>query len=147
MERILKLALLAILLYGGYTFGRPYLEGFFDDIGLGAGGTDVGGPCARQVMRARDSFANQIRDVAPPVDVARWGSRLGMSQGRLSQARSACTCAGEGCDAAREALDSLERLMRRWDDAIRNQGEPPLNSVRALDAIDELLTEARRKGA
>lgn len=144
MERIFKLALLVILLAVGYNFGRPYLEGLFTEIdSLGTGGGD----CSRSVERARDNFAAKMAKVTPPVKIERWNSDLAMSRGRLNQARGACECDGEGCDAGREALDALGRVMSDWDAAIQRDGAPPLNGARALERVDELVQEAKSKGA
>lgn len=143
MERIFKLALLVILLVVGYTYGRPYVEGLFAEVdSLGT----AGGSCSRGIERARDNFAGKMSKVTPPVQIERWNSDLAMSRGRLGQARTACECSGDGCDAGREALDALERLMSDWDRAIQRDGAPPLNGARALERVDELVQEAKSKG-
>lgn len=143
MEKIFKLALIVVLLAVGYNFGKPYLEGLFDEVdSLGTGG----GSCTRGIERARDNFASKMSKVTPPVQIERWNSDLAMSRGRLNQARTACECEGEGCDDARAALDALERLMTDWDDAIQREGAPPLNGARGLERVDELVQEAKSKG-
>ncbi|MEM6705583.1 MAG: hypothetical protein AAF690_22890 [Acidobacteriota bacterium] len=145
MEKIFKLAVIVILLAVGYSFGRPYLEGLFEEVdSLGAGGA---GSCSRSIERARDNFADKMAKVTPPVQVERWNSDLAMARGRLGRARAACECPGEGCDAGRSALDALERLMTNWDDAIQRDKAPPLNGARGLERVDELVREARSKGA
>ena len=144
MEKIIKLGLVAGLLYLGFTMGRPYIEGLIDTPAVGGSG---GGQCSSQINRARDNFADKMRDVTPPVNIERWNSGFAMSRGRVEQARDSCNCEGEGCAAGRDAVDALERLMREWDDSLQRSGAPPLNGARGLERVDRLIGEAREKGA
>ena len=144
MERILKLAILVVVLWAGYHYGRPYLEGVMGDIGgSGASGGGEAGDCIRMVERASDHFAGILRETTPPVDLERWRSSLAMSQGRLGQARTSCSCSGDACDLARSAIREIDGLMSSWDMSLSSNSSPPLNSARAFESIDSLLAQAK----
>ncbi len=148
MEKIIKWAILAAILYAGFVYGRPYIQDLIDGASVSGGGasgeSSDAGACIRQIERARDSFAKAMAKASPPVAIESWNSSFAMSSGRLNQARDRCGCTGDACDAARDAIDALDDLMSEWDGAIQSDGTPPLNGARDIERIDDLLEKARR---
>ncbi len=145
MERILKLALVLVLLYLGWTRGLPWLEQRFGGGGGGGGaaGDGEGGRCAAAAEGANDAFAAEIRRFpAPPVDPDAWGEAMATIEGRLDGARSACRCPLDSCARAAEALDEIADLVARFDDGVRGGGVP-LNPARDQVRIERLLGEAK----
>lgn len=143
-----KLAVLAVLVYFGYTQGLPWIQrqlgsgGATASDGTGDGGEDAA-HCVRLATRANDSLGGAIRDfAAPPIDLDAWEGTRSRVEGEISDARAECGCSLEACRKASSALDELQGLLGDWDSGFRS-GRTPLNPARQQEAIYSLLNEAQ----
>ena len=147
MKGLVKLAIVAMLLFVAYSYGRPWLEDSFGGVGLGplGGAGSEEAHCVAVVERATESFGEKIvKHGQPPVDISRWSGAFKLEQGRVMEARQSCDCAGLACEIAREALGDLERFMQEVDSGLR-QNNPPLNFARRQGEILQKLSSARRR--
>ncbi len=146
MDRILKLAVLAVVLYFGVTKVVPWMKQE-----LGGGGardfSDVGegsGQCVAVAEAANRDFGAGIRQFSrPPIDVESWDRVERQLSSSLYDAESACSCPEESCDKAREALDELRSILYDYDAGFRGRQPVPLNAARGLQRVGRLLNEAR----
>ena len=146
MERLLKLAVLAVIIYFGVTAVVPWLKkelgggGGRDFSGMGEGG----GQCVAVAEAASRDFGDGIRQFSrPPIDVESWDRVERQLSGSLYDADNACSCPEGSCDKAREALDELRSILSEFDAGFRGEQPVPLNAARGLQRVDRLLSEAR----
>ncbi len=162
MDRFVKLAVLAVVLYFGVTKVVPWMKQE-----LGGGGardfSDVGegsGQCVAVAEAANRDFGVGIGQFSRPpkvtaindargeisIDVESWDRVERQLRSSLRDAESACSCPGESCDKAREALDKLRSMLYDYDAGFRGRQPVPLNPARGLQRVGRLLSEARSLG-
>lgn len=147
-----KIAALVVLVIAIRNWGIPWYKDHFgggsrstspsssSDGASGSGGAS----CASSAERASLAWGAGIgRFVNPPYDQGAWSSFKSEIDGRLSEARSACSCSAESCAKAKEAVDMLDGLVTQLDSAIRS-GTPFSNEVvRQQEKLDGLIDEAK----
>ena len=149
MQRFVKLAVLAVVVYFGITAVVPWVK---EELGGGGGGDlggagDGSGQCVALAEAASRDFTNGIRQFSrPPIDVESWESVERQLSGSLYDAEDACSCVEESCDKAREALDKLRSMLYDYDAGFRGRQPVPLNPARGLQRVGRLLSEARSLG-
>ncbi len=147
MKYLVRLGIVAVLIYTGLTYGRPWIEQLLADPNLGplSGTTALDLRCVELAERVQIDFGEMVREHGqPPIDGDRWAGALKLIEGRWARARSACDCDGDACTSAREGLEQLSSLMGAFDDGVRG-GTPPYNAANLMERIDEQLGKARRQ--
>jgi hypothetical protein len=152
MARIVKLLVIAVLLYVAWTQGWPWLEKQLGSLGISrtqAGAPTVGGgpegSCISMAERANDALAGGIgRFISPPFDTGAWMQFAGRVQLQIRDADSACGCPHEACVKASEALRELDALLMDMDGMVRGSAESFGNPATRQERIFDLLNEARQ---
>ena len=151
MGRIVTLAVLAALLYLGYTRGIPWIEARWESLeargaaARGTGGDDEALLCLRLAERANGTFSSIMgRFARPPVDRGEWSTALVTVSAEVGSAESACACSAPGCEPAAEAMAELRQLSLAMDRAVRGDPGGMENPARRQARIEEELAEARR---
>ena len=141
MAKIIKLALIAFLLYIAYTQGLPLLR---QQLGEGLGGDDLPRTgCVAAAERASDVFGERIGRVSGPgTDPQLWEDFRRAVDDRIYEARSQCDCRLESCDKAREALSALEGQLARFGERFRS-GTMAQNPAQQQVRVHRLIGEAR----
>ncbi len=141
MVKIIKLALIALLLYIAYTRGLPLLR---QQLGEGLGGDDrPQSGCVGAAERASDIFDERIGRVSGPgTDPQVWDDFRRSVDDAIYTARSRCDCRLESCDKAQEALSALSDQLARFDERFRS-GSMAQNPVQQQTRIHRLIGEAR----
>lgn len=144
MQAIIKFAVLAAVLYFGYTQLLPKLTATGDRVGsnlsdMGESGDD----CVGAADRASETFGSGMRSFStPPIDEGSWDSFANGVYDQISAAQDACSCSLDSCRLAGDALSTLSGVVGDFGSAVRG-GEPPLNAARTLDQVNTQLNEAR----
>lgn len=143
---LVKLVILAVVVYAGYKFGLPWAKekNLLPGSGSSSQRTARDAGCLELAESASGVWAAGFsRFMNPPVDAAAWGEFRSEVDGAISRAKSGCGCAEESCGKAKEAMSALRSLVSEMDAAVRSGGPPPSDVVRAQEAVDNLLDEAR----
>ncbi len=111
MEKFFKLAIIVVLLYFGFTYGKPWIEQMLEMEAVGSDGSDTS-RCTRQIQRASAELASRVGRLSIPWTAEDWGSGNSFVQGQLNRAESACVCDEPGCDKGRRILQDLTALTR-----------------------------------
>lgn len=143
MKRILSLGVLALLLYLGYDYGRPYFDDLLAQQGVTGGGGDDS-VCVRNARRTTEKFASSVGRLSPPIDPADWQSTLSMARGRLETTRNACRCSEPACSTTSKALDQLDELMNLYDRMI-GSNDATFNPANRLESIYDALDRANQQ--
>ena len=145
MKSILSWGVIAILLYAGYTYGRPYIEDLLAQQSSGDGSTSSGSGddsvCVRSARKATEDFASKASRFSAPVDQAEWQSALSMSRGRVQKARDICRCNEPACSTASQALDQLDGLMHLYDRML-GSNDSSFNPANRLEGVYDTLERA-----
>ena len=142
---LVKLVILAVIVFAGYKFGLPWAKE--KNLLPGSGSSpraerDAG--CLELAESASGVWAGGFsRFMNPPVDPAAWGEFRSEVDGAISRAKSGCGCPEESCGKAKDAMSALGRLVSEMDAAVRTGGPPSSDVVRAQERVDTLLDEAR----
>lgn len=145
MDKIIKLALLGVVVYFGAKMLLPLL-----DMGTGGGseafrGMGQGGECVAAADSASREFGRGIRQFSrPPIDVVNWENVQSDLRSGLDNASSLCGCGEESCAQAREAIAVLNTLLDEYDAGFRGQAPVPLNAASDLMDVEDMLYEARQ---
>lgn len=146
--RLVKLLVLAGLLYFAWTEGWPWLQGELES--LGATRSDVSsmqseaGRCVAGAEAARRAFGEGFRGATTRRgDHSEWLRFSGRIQSRIRDARSACRCPEDACELADGAMRELERNLHELDGMIRGSVDRFSNPAARLEEVDQLLAEAR----
>ena len=145
MAKIIKLAIIAFLLYLAYTEGLPLLRQLGDRVGGDAlhqsGGVRTG--CVGAAERASDRFGERVGRVSGPgTDPQVWDDFRRSVDDAIYEAQSQCDCRLESCDKAREALSALGDQLAQFDERFRT-GTMAQNPVSQQTRIHRLLGEAQ----
>ncbi|MGK2857710.1 MAG: hypothetical protein ACSLFQ_10940 [Thermoanaerobaculia bacterium] len=143
---LVKLVILAVVVFAGYKFGLPWAQKqtFWPGTGSASSRVERDAGCLGPAEEAGAIWANGVaRFMNPPVDAAAWGDFRSGVDIAISRAQSACGCAEESCDKAREAMSALSSMVSEMDAAVRSGGPPASDIVRTQERIDNLLDEAR----
>lgn len=144
MDRFIKLAVLAVVVYFGITAVLPRLK----EMG-GGGRADLdaigeGGHCVIVAQEASSEFGREIREFSrPSIDVESWDRVERQLNDTLSGAEDACSCPEEACETARQALDELRSIIYDFDSGFRGEQPVPFNAARDMQRVHDLLDEAR----
>lgn len=142
---LVKLIVLAVIVYAGYKYGLPWAkEKNLIPGGSTAAKTSKNDGCLSLAVNAGDVWSGGVaRFMNPPVDASAWSSFRSNVEGAISSAENGCGCSEESCAKAKEAMSELGRLVNDMDAAVRSNGPPTVDLVRAQEKIDNLLDEAR----
>jgi hypothetical protein len=145
MARLLKFAVVAIIVIFAFSKGLPWLK---QELGGGTSmklpdGDDDGGVCVALAMDANRMFGDSIRAFSrPPIDLPSWDSAKSGVEAAIYEADLACSCIEESCGKGSEALSTLRGLLSGFDSGFRGNGSVPLNGAREQLRINRLLDEA-----
>ena len=149
---LVKILLLAVLVYFGVTAGWPWLRNQLDrksgapaamedDVETSGG---RGSRCVDLALAASTALGDQFRRFRqPPYDLDAWGSALAASEERIGTADTACGCSLKSCTTAAAALGDLRSLLASVDSVIRGDPSAFRNPAREQERIDDLLGQAR----
>jgi hypothetical protein len=150
MKILVRLAILAVLIWAGIEYGAPWIEKISSGIastGRPASGSTSG--CVAAAEDASSSFGETVvKRATLPLDVDAWDRAYQRDRERVQRARDICHCFEvesedtSACEEANRALDLLEDFMTEMDKGLRS-GNPPLNAPRLQELIDEHLVRAR----
>ena len=146
MDKLIKLIVVAVILYFGVTVGYPKLKEALGSGSTSSGTSEDGGGdrCVSAARGASDRFVDRAVPLAsPPMDPDRWFPVSADVGEAVSEAQSDCSCGEESCRKASRALDRLQSMLSELDQAA-DGGNPPLNLAAAQNEVDDLLNEARR---
>lgn len=154
MIRIIQLLALAFLLFLLITEGIPWIrdrvEGITPDKFSGRQLPGDAGDSALCVRLAHDvnTFVSDQAVAAsqPAGDRTMWMGSLGRIENRIYEAERACTCAGDACDTARDALVELSELVSDIDRLIGGDPRGAGELARRQEGINALLEQARVLG-
>ena len=140
MAKIIKLALIAFLLYIAYTQGLPLLR---QQLGEGLGGDDTPrSGCVGAAERASDLFGERVGRVSGPgTDPQVWDDFRRSVDDAIYDARSQCDCRLESCDKAREALSALGDQLAQFDQRFRS-GSMAQNPAQAQGPLTPALASS-----
>jgi hypothetical protein len=142
MDRIVKIAVIAALVFVGLKFVVPMVK---KQVGSRAGEATVeggGASCVRSAERASEAWGSGLHQfVNPPYDQNAWSSFRTNVESRIGSAESDCGCAAASCEKARSAMRDLRALVSDLDSTIRN-GSDASDFVQRQEAIDNRITEA-----
>ncbi len=143
---LVKLVILAVVVYAGYKFGLPWAKEKHLLPGSGSSSPraarDAG--CLELAESAGSVWADGVASfMNPPVDAAAWTSFRSDVDGAISRASSGCGCAEESCAKAREAMSVLSGIVSDMDAAVRGSGPLPSDIVRVQERINDLLDDGR----
>lgn len=147
MGRLVGLVVLAVVLYQGYKYGRPWIEERLD---MKRAEEPIGqersqsARCVDLAEQANRTFADMIRQFSkPPIDQQAWGAALISISGDIGAAESACGCGTAACDKAYSAVAELRSLSLTFDGVARGSARAISNPAAQVERIGELLEEAR----
>lgn len=151
MIRIIQLLALAFLLFLLVTEGIPWIrdrvEGITPDKFSGRQLPDDGGDatlCVRLAHEANTYVSEQaVAASQPPGDRGLWMGSLGRIENRIYEAERVCTCPGDACDTAREALVEISELVADIDRLIGGDPRGAGELARRQEGINALLEQAR----
>ncbi|HVT05604.1 MAG TPA: hypothetical protein VHL58_19775 [Thermoanaerobaculia bacterium] len=145
MPKIVKLLIVAVVLYFAWTKGLPRLKalGSSSSTTTSASGS-ASTSCPDLAARASETWGSGLsRFVNPPVDVNEWQTFRSSVQSRIDEANDACRCSEPACDKTREAMSKLESLVSSVDGAIRGGGPMPSDAPQQQEQIDQGIDAAR----
>ncbi len=143
MRRLLTLAVLAVVVYLGYTRGLPLLEKHRERQAATDSAVDEAWRCVDLARQARATVSDQMRQFPrPPVDPGLWAAAMTHTGRELSSADSACRCGAPACGSASRALRQMRRLINQFDRAVRGDGSGFGNPATYQEEIDRLLADA-----
>lgn len=149
-KRLISLAILAALLYYGYTVGLPWLETMGKGGGAGGSGGSSGEShqCVAEARAASDTISGELLPNArPPVDSGVWGTALVRGGRVLAAAETACSCPTAACARGYDAVQELRAMFDELDDIARGNPAGIGNPARRQERVDRLLDEARAAAA
>ncbi len=147
MEKIFKLAIVAALLYGAYTYGLPWFKGTVDDTISGNLDDSAGGEqglCVDAAERAVDGFGNRIARFSPPIDTSDWNIATADISDDIDRAEEACGCQAESCRKAAEVVEKLGEWLMHCDDRVSEGSGLPMNAAGKLDGFYYTLGQAEK---
>ena len=114
MGKIIKLIVLAAVIYFALTYAIPWIKGLAG-APLRTGGASAetdAGRCIDRASRANSAFGQEVRRFSrPPVQVNAWSTAVTRVKIKIADANSACYCSSPACPKAREALSELQTLL------------------------------------
>lgn len=141
---LVKLVILAAVLWGGWKYGLPWLQK--QGIVGGSRPAVSGSPSADCVSAADAAVATWsdgiTRFMNPPVDPSAWGDFRAEVERKLDQTRGACGCATQACGMATQVSRDLRQMLSDMDAAVRSGGPPAIDLVRTQESIDLKIEEA-----
>ena len=150
MGKIIKLIVVAGIIYFGLTYAIPWFKGLAG-APLRTGGASTGsgaGRCIDLASRASSAFGEEIRRFSrPPFDVNAWSASVTRLQIKMADADSACYCPSAACPKAREALSELRTLVSQFEGFVRGDATGMSNPASLQERVDQLLDEARALSA
>ncbi len=147
MRGLIKLAILAAVVYFGYTQLLPRYRAHRESQAAHEEAdqdNQQAHHCVSVAESVSSDFAGEIRQFArPPVDAGMWSTFMIQTSGQLSSADSACRCPHEACTSAAAALLEQRRLLNRFDAMVRGTSTGISNPAVSLERINNLLARAR----
>ncbi|SRR5581483_1780471 len=145
MERILKLAIFAAVLFLVWKFGvQKFLNKPGDTAAPATQPGFVSNSCIGAANSASQAWGSGIgRFTNPPYDVDAWSIFRSDIDSKIANAQGQCACVSESCRKIQSALQDLRGLVSDLDSSIRSGSAPPGDIVQRQEAIDRQLDEAR----
>jgi hypothetical protein len=148
LRRLLGWAVVLLLVVLTWNRARPWLEERFhrgaagESVALPAGSGDAA-RCVAAARGAADAYGEGVAAFAAQRDVEAWMRFGGDLQRRIGRAGSECSCDGEACRLAGEALGELAAAVDRADAVLRGATDDTIEPARDLERVDDLLARAR----
>ena len=147
--RIIKLAVVIVIVYFAYTQVLPWVKNFgggIGDTGSSETGFSDGGArrCIDLTSRASSTLGSELRQYTkPPFDLVDWSATVHKVEMKIYEADSDCRCSAPGCSEARQALSEIKSLLATFDGMIRGNTSGFSNPAEQLQEADRLIEEAR----
>lgn len=139
MKDILRLLIIALLGYALYSYFVARDVETPDEMAASSPER-----CIARVDGAGKTFARALRSVsAPPVSKDDWRERYESVEREIGLAGAACSCSGDACTRARDALRKLQNLNAAVDDGIVADQGPPLDAARRYDEFRQTWEAAK----
>jgi hypothetical protein len=147
MRGLIKLAIIAAVVYVGYSRGLPWLEERKQSKSVESEANAQTTQSSNCVGLARDASESLGRDLVPlampPVDRAVWANALIEVGGTLARADDACRCGTDACLEASLALSELRQMVDKFNSGVRG-GVPMTNPAFYQERVDRHLDKAQR---
>lgn len=152
MDKIIKLVVLAVLLFVAFDRGLPWIQrnladraDAIGDVASGAATHGAASTCVSAADRASNAFGASIgRLGGPDGDLDSWSDFMDRVESKINQAEDRCECDVSSCEKASQAMSALAGVLRDFDDQKRGSGGLGSDPVRRQERINDLLDEARR---
>ena len=143
MDRLVKLIIVAVVLFLLWTKGVPWLKSKVEGTSGPPSSKSTKASCADRAQTAFNRWADGLGSfVSPPYDTAAWSSFRSEVEGAISRAESECGCARDSCSAARDAMGNLRRLLSDVDSAINAGTPPPMDVPQNQERVENGINEA-----
>ncbi|MBZ0111205.1 MAG: hypothetical protein K8J08_01960 [Thermoanaerobaculia bacterium] len=156
MAKIVRLIILIVVAFVAYDYGWPWLQAElaqkgkikttvlsdFDGDDVMDSGVDR---CLLLASDANEAFGAGIGQFSGgQPNRGDWMSFAGRVQKQAARAASACSCPGDGCGLAAEAMVELESLIQETDGLVRGSTDTFSNPANRHEKVYDLLARARR---
>lgn len=147
MDRILKLAVLAIVLFFAWKYLSPkFLKQSASSSTPAEQAGFVNSSCIGAAEKASSAWGSGVgRFVNPPYDMDAWSVFKSDVDSKIANAQGQCACVGESCRTIQSAMHELSGLANDLDTSLRGNSPPPSDIVQRQEAIDKQLDEAREQ--
>jgi hypothetical protein len=147
-RRWLRLALLAVVVYGVAAYGLPWARERMGGSDGGAASPDheTGNPaalaCVAQAQRAVDDFRDKAKSLDGPHAQLNWREAMRLTRLKVERAMRECRCEAEACIIAADAMSSLRDTAQTFESTVLGGGVPHDVPSR-LARIDGAIARAR----
>jgi hypothetical protein len=142
MDRLVKLIVVAGIVFAAWRYGVPWVKKQ-GDRGAAESTVDGGGSsCVRSAERASETWGSGLLQfVNPPYNMEAWSSFRGRVESGINAAEADCDCRIASCEQTRGAMRDLRALVNDFDSAIRT-GSDASDFVQRQEAIDNRINDA-----
>jgi len=143
MNKLVKLIVVAVVLYLAWRHGLPWLKENFSSTKSSSAPATTQGSCTQLASAASEAWGRGLHQfVNPPYDLNAWSSFRQDVESKISNAESECNCSSESCGKVKSAMRDLRSLVSDLDSAIRSGSAPPSDAVQRQEAVDRQIDEA-----
>jgi hypothetical protein len=142
MGRIVKLLVVAAILFAAWKYVVPWVKGQAGKTGTESTASSPGSSCVQRAEQASEKWGSGLHQFAnPPYDLNAWATFRSDVESNINAAETECDCAGESCEKVRGALRDLRALVNDLDSTLRN-GSDASDFVQRQERIDNAINEA-----
>ena len=145
MRNLLKVALLAVVVYFAYTRVVPLLREPIRSSPAPDGTMSTGDtPCPDLAALASETWRSGLSHfINPPYRLSDWGLFHSDVQLKLADAKDGCRCTLPSCAKTREALLDLTTLVSSADSAVRAGQPMPSDAPKQQERVNQGIKAAK----